>query len=867
MREQSVKFIMTLSRLIIGLTFIFSGFVKVIDPVGTGLIMGEYFKIVGFSSGFLALFLGVSAAVLELLLGFSVLIGLRMKISSKVVFAFMVFFTLLTLYLAIFNPITHCGCFGEAIVLTHWQSFVKNLVLLLFVYLLYRYREQYRVLAPALIEWGVLLILAVIIYWLSVHSYKHLPMTDFMNYKADTNLDADRSSVLTFKTTFIYSKDGKKYEFTIDNLPDSTYIFVDSKTVQTGTTDTSADFAVTDRTGEYVTEHFVSHGKSIFIATSPKIERVRGKAADKIKALADSLSLRGVELALLTGSAWDKTDAAIERLGLSAIDVYYADYKMLLTMNRSSIGVVYLSDGRVISKWAWRDAPVKKLDKILDEDAELLAINTRIKEKLSSQFALLFMVLGALLLRYMFCRIFGGGSFGRKSIMFGSGERLSGNKNDLSDNDGEFSDSRDASSGKEVSNDNSSSTDSDDKLFDSGGDASEEDDSSNNEAVSAVKNRTVSIINDIAAAIDDVTDADVFPISDSESIERSALIEQNRDMTCMTTLGLKATAKWYAVPSSPAEIKAILADSRWKEEKNTQSGETPLLLIGSGSNILFGSEFYNGLVMHPAIKDMVIVSDDDEYIYLRVGAGVVWDELVEYCVARGWGGLENLSMIPGCVGASPVQNVGAYGSEAKDTIDNVEFIYIESGEEGRLDNAGCKFGYRDSIFKNELKSKVVVTYVTFHLSKYPIINSNYADLSDHLSKVDNPTISDVREIVTAIRADKLPAPAEIGNAGSFFKNPVVEESVASKLQEQYPSLRTYPAREGFAKFPAAWLIDQCGFKGAKKGNVGVHDKQALVLVAYPGATGEELISFAEEIQAAVMEKFGVSIEPEVQIVR
>jgi|GEM_PF-4736 len=793
MKEQSIRLVMTLSRLVIGLTFIFSGFVKVIDPIGTGLIMGEYFKMVGLSPGFLSQFSGVSTAVLELLLGLAVLIGFRIKISSKAVFAFMLFFTLLTLYLAIFNPITHCGCFGEAIVLTHWQSFVKNLVLLLFAYLLYRFRDRYGNIAPALVEWGVLVILALSIYGLSVHSYKHLPMTDFMNYKVDTNLDVDKNNVSApvFETTFIYSKAGKNYEFTIDNLPDSTYTFVDSKTIQVGgSTDSSGDFAVTDRSGEYVTERFVSSDRPIFIATIPNIEKVRGRAADRIRDLSDTLHIRGVKLALLTGSAWDKVDEAAERLGLSDIDIYYADYKMLLSMNRSSVGVVYLSDGHIISKWAWRDTPAEDIDAILKEDPELLAVKSRIGERLSLQFSLLILVLGSFVCRYIFKKLF-------------------------------YSGKRDSSLSSEVA------------------------------GVGTVS-ESVDVRSDIQTPDIDET------ITESSDTSYSAIVEQNKDISRLTTLGLKVVAKWYAEPSSPEEVKAVLADDRVCGSR--------VLLIGSGSNLLFSREFYDGLVIHPAMKDIAIASDNDEYIFLRVGAGVVWDELVEYCVDRGWGGLENLSGIPGCVGASPVQNVGAYGSEAKDSIDSVEFVYIETGEYGKLDNSECKFGYRDSIFKNELKSKVVVTYVIFRLSKYPVVNSSYADLSEALSALAEPSIYDVREAVIAVRSAKLPDPAEVGNAGSFFKNPIVEESVASKLREEYPGIKIYPAPKGYAKLPAAWLIDQCGFKGVRKGNVGVHDKQALVLITYPGATGEELIAFAEEIRNTVLDKFGVTIEPEVQFV-
>ena len=410
--QMVTRLLMTVSRWIIGFTFIFSGFVKVIDPVGTGLIMGEYFKIVGISAASISLILGVSAAVLELLLGFAILMGLRMKVSSTVVLLFMVFFTFLTLYLAIFNPITHCGCFGEAIVLTHWQSFGKNLILLLLAFIIYRYRDSYRVLAPESIEWIVTAVAALFMLWLAIGSYRHLPMMDFMNYRVDTELNADggNSSAPIFETTFIYSKDGKKYEFGIDNLPDTTYTFVDSKTIQIGgDTDSSADFAVTGRGGEYVTEYFTTPGKAIFIVTAPLIERVGKRAAGEIRKLADSLAIRRIELALLTGSAWDKIDEEVERLNLSTIPVYHADYKMLLTMNRSSPGIVYLDGGRVVSKWAWRDTPVRNMDELLGKDSELLAVKARINEKLSAEFSILLIVVIALVGRCICRRVFGKG--------------------------------------------------------------------------------------------------------------------------------------------------------------------------------------------------------------------------------------------------------------------------------------------------------------------------------------------------------------------------------------------------------------------------------------------------------------------------
>jgi len=288
------------------------------------------------------------------------------------------------------------------------------------------------------------------------------------------------------------------------------------------------------------------------------------------------------------------------------------------------------------------------------------------------------------------------------------------------------------------------------------------------------------------------------------------------------------------------------------------------MILGSGSNVLFTSD-YEGLVIHPAMPEISVTGEDEKFIYIRVGAGVVWDDLVKYTVGEGWGGLENLSWIPGCVGAAPVQNIGAYGAEAKDTITEVEFTDITTGEEIMIKGEDCRFGYRDSIFKRELKSKTIITYVSFRLSKFPVINSEYADVDQALQGFDHPTLQNLRDIIIDIRKRKLPDPAEVGNAGSFFKNPVVSEDVANLIRLSHPTLKIFPATEGFCKIPAAWLIEQCGFKGKQYGNVGVHSIQPLVLLAYKGAKGEELIRLSDMICKTVFEKFGVEIEPEVNV--
>jgi UDP-N-acetylmuramate dehydrogenase len=335
------------------------------------------------------------------------------------------------------------------------------------------------------------------------------------------------------------------------------------------------------------------------------------------------------------------------------------------------------------------------------------------------------------------------------------------------------------------------------------------------------------------------------------------MITRNRDLKRLNTLGLEAKALWYAAPHSVDALKEVLKDPAYEG--------LPVLITGSGSNLLFSGDF-NGLLIHPDFNEIKITGEDSDYVYVRAGAGVDWDVFVAWCVDRGWGGLENLSLIPGCVGACPVQNIGAYGSEVGDSIHKVEYVDIKSLKEVTLSAPECRFGYRDSIFKRELKSATVITYVTFRLSKYPVINAGYADVAAELSGVENPGLSDVRRAIIDIRRRKLPDPAVIGNAGSFFKNPVVPEALALSIQRDNPSLKLFAAGSGFSKVPAAWLIEQCGFKGKRFGNVGVHPNQALVLVAYDGATGKELLELSDRIRRAVNEKFGIEIEPEVNII-
>lgn len=289
------------------------------------------------------------------------------------------------------------------------------------------------------------------------------------------------------------------------------------------------------------------------------------------------------------------------------------------------------------------------------------------------------------------------------------------------------------------------------------------------------------------------------------------------------------------------------------------------LVLGGGSNILFTNNF-DGAVIHPAIDGIDLISEDDTNVIIRVGAGVEWDYLVDYAVGKGYGGLENLSLIPGNVGASPIQNIGAYGVEVKDSIVEVEGVNINSLKPFSMSNEECRFGYRDSVFKNQLKGKVVVTHVVFKLSKNPTLVTHYGNLDTELEKLGGISLLNIRQAVINVRNSKLPDPKLLGNAGSFFKNPMVDISVVEDLQKEFEKVPFYPVSESYVKLPAGWLIEQCGWKGKQIGNVGVHKDQALVIVNYGGANGKEVIDLAHKVRHSVMERFNISLEMEVNVV-
>ena len=312
--------------------------------------------------------------------------------------------------------------------------------------------------------------------------------------------------------------------------------------------------------------------------------------------------------------------------------------------------------------------------------------------------------------------------------------------------------------------------------------------------------------------------------------------------------------------------RIIEFDSKQDLDQIFAEGATPenWYTLGGGNNILFTQRFA-GTLLKPVGKEIKIKAQIDDSVIVEAEAGVEWDDLVAWSVERDLWGMENLSLIPGTVGAAPVQNIGAYGAEAKDVIERVHYFDVEDRKHHTLGCAECRFAYRESIFKHELKGRAIITSVEFRLSKSSQPSLGYGDLAKEVELRGGATLKNIREAVCAIRQSKLPDTAVLGNAGSFFKNPIVNKEVSERLKAEYDSMPIYPVSEHKCKLAAGWLIDQAGLKGYRKGNVGVHERQALVLVNFGGATGAEVIALSKEVRERVFAKFGINIDPEVNI--
>lgn len=317
-------------------------------------------------------------------------------------------------------------------------------------------------------------------------------------------------------------------------------------------------------------------------------------------------------------------------------------------------------------------------------------------------------------------------------------------------------------------------------------------------------------------------------------------------------------ARHWITITSTEQLQALLRDPAYQS--------VPKLVLGGGSNVLFTQDF-EGLLIKIAIPGINVVEEDAEQVRVKSGAGIGWHDLVMHCIELGYGGIENMSLIPGTVGAAPMQNIGAYGVEIKDVFASLEAVEIATGDLRTFEQTDCQFGYRSSVFKHELKGQYIITSVTLRLQKQPVLNTTYGAISDTLSQkgIQSPTIRDVSEAVIDIRRSKLPDPQQIGNAGSFFKNPVIPRAQYETLLTDYPNMPGYPTEQA-VKVPAGWLIEQCGWKGKRLGNIGVHDKQALVLVHFGGGRGDALMALAHDIKASVLQKFGIDIEPEVNMI-
>lgn len=332
----------------------------------------------------------------------------------------------------------------------------------------------------------------------------------------------------------------------------------------------------------------------------------------------------------------------------------------------------------------------------------------------------------------------------------------------------------------------------------------------------------------------------------------------NYSLRTLNTFGVEAKAAWFTEIRSEADLSDLFAATEWKDLHR--------LILGGGSNMLFTTD-YPGLVIHMKIPGIRSEQSGDD-IFVTAGAGVVWNDLVNYCVDHGFAGIENLSLIPGSVGASPVQNIGAYGVELQDVFHSCRAFEIATSNFRVFTKDDCRFSYRDSVFKSELKGQYIITEVSFKLSVNFNPKLSYGAITEELQKrgITEPNIREVSSVISHIRVSKLPDPATIGNAGSFFKNPLIPLSQFEKLKEQFPDMVNFPAGQGFMKIAAGWLIESCGWKGKVVGNTGTWKNQALVLVNHGGSTGSEIYALSESIIESVNAKFGIILEREVNII-
>lgn len=338
------------------------------------------------------------------------------------------------------------------------------------------------------------------------------------------------------------------------------------------------------------------------------------------------------------------------------------------------------------------------------------------------------------------------------------------------------------------------------------------------------------------------------------------IIEENIDLTPYNTFHVAARARYFVRIQSISELKLLLSEPIYKNNKR--------LILGGGSNCVFVRDF-DGLIIKVETLGIEVLSKSETEIRVKVASGEVWHDFVMHCLSHNWGGVENLSLIPGTVGASPIQNIGAYGVEVKELIESVEGVSLEDGVERTFTNEECKFSYRESIFKHALSKIFFISSITLRLTtKNHRINTSYGGIKDHLDKqnIAVPTIHDVSQSVIAIRKSKLPDPAVMGNAGSFFKNPVITVEQLKKLQVKFPEIPSYNADNQLFKVPAGWLIEKAGWKGKRINDVGVHDKQALVIVNHRDASGEEIFSLSQKIIDDVQEKFNIQLVREVNII-